>query len=90
MKAQLDRQLVGVLLFCWIVTVFTSRAPSPDYRVLFWCVLPIAMLYLALVVLLYKHAPIWGRWSLVVLSSLAFQSFLELALAAWLPISAFD
>lgn len=81
--------LYGLLLLSGFWTLFASRASSPDYKALFWQILPFAAVHAALAVYLIKHAQFWSKCCLVVFSYLALLSFLELTLRVWFHITLF-
>lgn len=83
-QASLKSLAFGILLFSGLVVLFVSHASSPDYRALFWSVLPFAVVHVALAVRFFLHASAWGKASLAVLSSLALLSFLDLSMRVWL------
>ncbi len=87
MAALLQPLAFGILLFSWFATGFMSHASSPDYRALFWSVLPIAVVHVVLAVYFFMHAPVWGKGCLAVFSSLALLSFLDLTTRVWLSFS---
>ena len=75
--------LFGTLLLSGFWTLFASRASSPDYKALFWNILPFAAVHTALAVYFIKRAQFWGKCCLVVYCYLALLSFLELTLRVW-------
>ena len=84
LRTSLKSLAFGILLFsgCW--TLFASYASSPDYRALFWSLLPFAVVHVALAVYFFLHASVWGKGGLAVFSSLALFSFLDLTMRVWL------
>jgi hypothetical protein len=89
LRATLKSLAFAILLFSGLATLFVSHASSPDYRALFWAVLPFAALHSALTVYFSTRAPLWGKCCLAVFSSLALLSFLELTLRVWFHVRLF-
>ena len=83
-RASLNSLAFGILLVSGFWTLFASHASSPDYRALFWSVLPFAVVHVALTVFFFIHTSVWGKACLVVFSSLALLSFLDLTMRVWL------
>ena len=71
MAAQFRNLAFGILLFCWFVTLCMSQVSSPDYRAVFWGVLPFAVTHLALVVYFLTQTRGWKQWLLACFSALA-------------------
>jgi hypothetical protein len=76
-----------ILLFSGLVILFMSLASTPDYRALFWSVLPFALVHMALAVFFFMHASAWEKGFLVVFSSLALISFIDLTMRISLHFS---
>jgi hypothetical protein len=79
----------GILLFSGLAILFVSHASSPDYRAMFWSLLPFAVIHSALAVYFFTHASVWGKSCLAVFSWLALFSFLEMTLRVWPHIRIF-
>lgn len=86
-RASLKSLAFGILLFSGLVILFMSHASTPDYRALFWSLLPFALVHVALAAFFFMHASAWGKGGLVVCSSLALLSFLDLTMRIWLHFS---
>jgi hypothetical protein len=69
--------LLGVLLSGAFIAL-SSSAASPDYRSLWWAILPAALLhvYMALRYASVVHG--WTRWFAILFAILALSSFVEL------------
>ncbi|WP_395749294.1 hypothetical protein [Prosthecobacter sp.] len=74
----------GLLSLSWFVTLFLPQVSSPNYRSLFFGILPFAVLHLTLAIFIFMRAPVWGKGCIAVLSSLALLSFLDLTMRVWL------
>jgi|GEM_PF-1242026 len=83
LRTSLKSLAFGILLFSGFWTLFASHASSPDYRALFWGLLPFALVHVALAVFFFMHASVWGKGCLGVCSSLALLSFLDLTTRVW-------
>jgi len=83
LRASLKSLAFGILLFSGFWTLFASHASSPDYRALFWSVLPFAVVHVALAVFFFKHASAWGKGCLAAYCCLALLSFLDLTTRDW-------
>lgn len=76
----------GVLHLSWFWTLCMSQVSSPDYRGLFWGVLPVAALHTAAAAFLFTRANKGQRACLAAFSSLALLSFLDLTTRVWLHL----
>lgn len=76
--------LYGLLLLSGFWTLFASRASSPDYKALFWNILPFALVHVALAVYFFMRVSVLGKACLTTFSSLALLSFLDLTSRVWL------
>ncbi len=87
LRTSLKSLAFGLLLVSGFWTLFASHASSPDYRALFWSVLPFALVHVALAVFFFMHASAWEKGCLVVFSSLALLSFIDLTMRISLHFS---
>lgn len=76
--------LFGTLLLSGFWTLFASRASSPDYKALFWNILPFAVVHATLAAFLFYRVNKWRRACLTTFCSLALVSFLDLTTRVWL------
>ena len=78
----------GIALFAIVgtglLTAFMSQASSPDYRRLFWSILPFALFHLCLVVGYFIRVRRWHRWLALGIGLLAGLAFAEMTLRVWL------
>jgi len=84
LRTSLKSLAFGILHFSGFWTLFASHASSPDYRALFWGLLPFAVVHAALAAYFFIHASVWGKGCLLLCSSLALLSFLDLTMRVWL------
>ena len=84
LRASLKSLAFGILLFSGSVILFMSHASTPDYRALFWSLLPFAAVHVALAVFFFMHASVWGKGCLAACCFLALLSFLDLTTRVWL------
>ena len=67
-----------------LLTAFMSQASSPDYRALFWKILPFALFHFGLVIGYFTRVHRWHRWLAIGFGALAALGFAEMALRVWL------
>lgn len=72
--------IITVLL--GIYTAFASQASSPDYRRLFWSILPVALGHFALAFGYFVR--IWTRWVCLCFAIVVIVFFGEMMLRVWL------
>ena len=87
LRASLKSLAFAVLLISGSVILILSLASTPDSRALFWSLLPFALLHLALAAFFFMHASAWEKGFLVVFSSLALISFIDLTMRISLHFS---
>jgi hypothetical protein len=89
MQPSLKLLASGILLLSWFVTLFMSQVSSPNYRALFWWVLPFAVTHLALVVCFFTRTRGWKQWLLACFSALSLLSFVEMSSRVWFHVRLF-
>lgn len=87
LRASLKSLAFAVLLFSGSVILILSHASTPDYRALFWSLLPFALVHVALALFFFMHASAWEKGCLLVFSSLALLSFIDLTMRISLHFS---
>ena len=66
------------------IVAFYSQASSPDYRTLWWTMLPYAAVHVVAITFYFVRVPYLSRWVAVLVGVVAIQSFAELSLRVWL------
>jgi hypothetical protein len=66
------------------IVAFYSQAASPDYRALWWMMLPYAVVHVAVLTAYVARVPRISRWLAVLIGAVAIHSFAELSLRVWL------
>ena len=66
------------------IVAFYSQAASPDYRGLWWMMLPYAAIHVVALTVYFVRVPYLSRWMAVIVGAVAMQSFAELSLRVWL------
>jgi hypothetical protein len=66
------------------IVAFYSQAASPDYRGLWWMMLPYAVAHVAALAVYVARVPRLSRWLAVLIGAVAIQSFADLSLRVWL------
>ena len=74
--------IVAVLLGFY--TAFISQASSPDYRRLFWSILPVALVHFILAFGYFFRMRHWTRWVDLGVAIVVMASFGEMILRVWL------
>ena len=83
----LDFMRAGALVLVFLsglLTAFVSQASSPDYRRLFWSVLPVAVFHFALALVYFLRVRHWTRWGALGLAIVALGFLGEMTLRVWL------
>lgn len=83
----LDFLRAGALVLVFLsglFTAFVSQASSPDYRHLFWSILPFAVFHFVLAGVYFSRARHWTRWGALGLAIIALVFFGEMILRVWL------
>jgi hypothetical protein len=75
--------LVVVMLSGFLIA-FLSQASSPDYRRIFWMILPIALVHLALSFGYSFRVRHWTRWLILCVAIIAMASYGEMTVRVWL------
>jgi len=73
-----------LVLLSGAYTAFVSQASSPDYRRLFWNILPIALIHFALVIVYFLRVRHWTRWAALSVAIVALGFLSEMTLRVWL------
>jgi|GEM_PF-2691034 len=71
--------LFTVAAITGLMVAFLSQASSPNYRNLFWSLLPFAFIHLATIAVYLRFVRHWTRWILCVVAGIAVFGTLELA-----------
>ena len=75
--------LVTTVLF-GLYTAFVSQASSPDYRRLFWCILPVALAHFTLALGYAFRVRHWTRWISLCVAIVVMTYYGEMTLRVWL------
>ena len=73
-----------LVLLSGLLTAFISQAASPDFRRLFWSVLPVAAFHVALASFYFLRSRHWTRWGVLSLAFVALGFLGEMAVRVWL------
>ena len=63
-----------------LLTAFMSQASSPDYKALFWSLVPLAAIHFAAVAIYFFRIHSWHRWLALAIGLLAAFAVTEMAL----------
>jgi len=74
--------IVAVLLGFY--TAFISQASSPDYRRLFWSILPLALVHFTLALGYFFCVRHWTRWVSLCVAIVVVAFYGEMTLRVWL------
>jgi hypothetical protein len=72
-----------LVLLSGLCAIFYSQASSPNYRMLFRGLLPIALFHFVASTIYFVRVRHWTRWAAFVLEIFAILSFSELSLRVW-------
>ena len=72
-----------LILLSGIFTVFVSQASSPDYRRLFWSILPVALFHFTVAALYFLRVPYWTRWAALGSAIVALGFLAEMISRVW-------
>ena len=75
--------LIVVVVF-GLYTALISQASSPDYRRLFWSILPVAIVHFTLAFGYFFRVRHWTRWIGLGIAIVAMAAFGEMILRVWL------
>jgi hypothetical protein len=77
--------IVGVLAIVGTGALvgYSSQASSPDYRALWWMILPDAIAHTVAAVCYFVWVLNWSRWLVAVVAGIAMLSYLEFTLRTW-------
>ncbi len=75
--------LVITVLF-GLYTAFFSQASSPDYRRLFWSILPVALVHFTLALGYFFRMRHWTRWISLCVAIVVMAFYGEMTLRVWL------
>jgi hypothetical protein len=67
-----------------LLTAFISQGSSPDYRALFWSLLPVAIFHFLLTVVYFLRVRHWTRWGALGLALITVGFFGEMTMRVWL------
>ena len=74
-----------VLIFSsGLYTTFISQASSPDYRRLFWSIVPVAVVHFALAIIYFIRVRDLTRWAALGVTIVALAFLAEMSLRVWL------
>jgi hypothetical protein len=76
--------LFVLALLSGFYTAFISQASSPDYRWLFWSILPLAGFHFALVTVYCLQVRHWTRWIALSIAIITLAFLSEMILRVWL------
>lgn len=77
----------GVLIIAMLLGIYTaliSQASSPDYRRLFWSILPVALIHFTLAFGYFFRVRHWTRWISLCIAIVVVAFYGEMALRVWL------
>ena len=83
-RHELIRTAFVLVFLSGLLTAFVSQASSPDYRRLFWSVLPVAVFHFALALVYFLRVRHWTRWGALGLAIVALGFVGEMTLRVWL------
>jgi len=72
-----------VVVLLGFYTAFSSQASSPDYRRLFWSILPVALVHFALAFGYFFRVHHWTRWISLGAAVVAIRFYGEMTLRVW-------
>ena len=73
-----------LVLLSGVLTVFVSQVSSPDYRRLFWSIVPVAALHFIFALIYFLRVHHWTRWGALSLAIIALGFFSEMIVRVWL------
>ncbi len=76
--------LLASIVISGLLTIFLTQASSPDYRMLFWNVLRIAVVHLLLAGVYFLRIHHWSRWLVLSAASTVIFFFGKMAWRVWL------
>jgi hypothetical protein len=80
----LQAALFILLFLTGSFTFLSAHVSSPDYRGLFWSVLPLAIIHLIATVSYMLWVPNWTRWLTAAFAIFSLGSYLMFAVRIWL------